>query len=115
MRGNLDSEKYQGLSQSFFAAVGEICHRLVELTVEEYSIDANKVRKEIENNNRNGCAHGLTTDSFYSKFQQVQITDFPKTIEKLSLKGCRVFNLQTEKSYFFRMDLHMPNLTVRQQ
>lgn len=83
MRGNLQSEKYQGLSQSFFTAIGEICHRLKELTVEEYSIDANKV----------------------------QITDFPKTIEKLSLKGSQVFNLQTEKSYFFRMDLHMPNLT----
>lgn len=43
MRGNLQSDKYRGLSQSFFTAIGEICHQLKELTVEEYAIDGNKV------------------------------------------------------------------------
>jgi len=45
-------------------------------------------------------------------FLQIQITDFPRTIEKLSLKGCSMDYLQINKSYFFKMDLHMPNLTV---
>ncbi|XP_048506110.1 uncharacterized protein LOC105688414 isoform X2 [Athalia rosae] len=83
IRGNLQSDRYQGLSQSFFTAIGEICNRLKELTVEEYAIDGNKI----------------------------QITDFPKMIETLSLKGCDLYHLQTNKSYFFKMELHMPNLT----
>ncbi|KYQ53799.1 hypothetical protein ALC60_07282 [Trachymyrmex zeteki] len=41
----------------------------------------------------------------------IHITDFPCTIEKLSLEGCKMNYLQSNKSYFFKMDLHMPNLT----
>ncbi|XP_068990802.1 uncharacterized protein [Neodiprion pinetum] len=82
IRGNLQSNKHRGLSQSFFSAIRATC-QLKELTMEEYDIDADKI----------------------------QITDFPKMIEKLSLKGCRMHHLQTDKSYFFRMDFHMPNLT----
>jgi len=43
---------------------------------------------------------------------QIHITDFPRTIEKLSLEGCKMNYLQSNKSYFFKMDTHMPNLTV---
>lgn len=43
---------------------------------------------------------------------QIQITDFPRTIEKLSLEGCKMGYLRGNKSYFFKMNFHMPNLTV---
>ncbi|KAH0949559.1 hypothetical protein HN011_001026 [Eciton burchellii] len=83
MRGGLHLGKYPALTQSFFSDVRSSCNQLKELIIEEYYINGDKI----------------------------QITDFPRTIEKLSLKGCSMDYLQINKSYFFKMDLHMPNLT----
>ncbi|KAK2586450.1 hypothetical protein KPH14_010725 [Odynerus spinipes] len=83
MRGDLHSNKCSGLTQKFFDTLNTHCGQLKELIIEDYHIDGDKV----------------------------QITDFPRTIEKLSLKGCEMGHLQSNKSYFFKIDLHMPNLT----
>ncbi|XP_015607355.1 uncharacterized protein LOC107273547 isoform X2 [Cephus cinctus] len=83
IRGNQDPEKFTGLSQSFFNAIKVVCNQLKELIIEDYCIDGNKI----------------------------QITDFPTMIEKLSLKGSMMCHLQSNKSYFFKIDVHMPNLT----
>ncbi|XP_032685346.1 uncharacterized protein LOC116850786 isoform X2 [Odontomachus brunneus] len=83
MRGNLFSGKNSALTQNFFNKIRTRCNQLKELIIEEYHIDGDKI----------------------------QITDFPPTIEKLSLEGCKMNYLQSTKSYFFKMDLHMPNLT----
>ncbi|XP_012219174.1 uncharacterized protein [Linepithema humile] len=82
IRGNLSSGT-SALTQNFFDHVRTQCNQLKELIIEEYYIHGDKI----------------------------QITDFPCTIEKLSLKGCKMDYLQSNKSYFFKMDLHMPNLT----
>lgn len=63
--------------------ISENCTNLKELIIEEYSFNS----------------------------YDIKITDFPKTLEKLSLKGTDVCHLSTSKSYFFKMDSHMPNLT----
>ncbi|KAL6443454.1 hypothetical protein ACFW04_002949 [Cataglyphis niger] len=85
MRGNFVSgECSEHLTQRFFENVKALCNQLKELIIEEYYINGDKI----------------------------QITDFPCTIEKLSLKGCQMNYLQrSNKSYFFKMDLYMPNLT----
>ncbi|GAB1864358.1 F-box lrr-repeat protein 12 [Camponotus japonicus] len=82
IRGNFH-DKCPALTQRFFENVKTLCNQLKELVIEEYYINGDKI----------------------------QITDFPCTIEKLSLEGCQVDYLQSNKSYFFKMDLHMPNLT----
>ncbi|XP_011879226.1 PREDICTED: uncharacterized protein LOC105568294 [Vollenhovia emeryi] len=83
MRGNLICREGSSLTQRFFNNVKTLCDQLKELIIEEYYINGDKIH----------------------------ITDFPCTIEKLSLKGCKMDYLQSNKSYFFKMDLHMPNLT----
>ncbi|KYM76914.1 F-box/LRR-repeat protein 12 [Atta colombica] len=83
MRGNLISRERSSLTQRFFNNVKTLCDQLKELIIEEYYINGDKIH----------------------------ITDFPCTIEKLSLEGCKMNYLQSNKSYFFKMDLHMPNLT----
>ncbi|KAG7202364.1 hypothetical protein KM043_018690 [Ampulex compressa] len=83
MRGNLRSEKYSGLTQKFFNTIKTLCTQLKELIMEEYHINGDKI----------------------------QITDFPRTIEKFSLKGCEMGYLQSNRSYFYKMHHHMPNLT----
>ncbi|XP_011057486.1 PREDICTED: uncharacterized protein LOC105147868 isoform X2 [Acromyrmex echinatior] len=84
MRGNLISRERSSLTQRFFNNVKTLCDQLKELIIEEYYINGDKIH----------------------------ITDFPCTIEKLSLEGCKMNYLQSNKSYFFKMDLHMPNLTI---
>ncbi|XP_070517004.1 uncharacterized protein [Cardiocondyla obscurior] len=83
MRGDLICREGSSLTQGFFNNVKTLCGQLKELIIEEYYINGDKIH----------------------------ITDFPCTIEKLSLKGCKIDYLQSNKSYFFKMDLHMPNLT----
>ncbi|XP_014482502.1 PREDICTED: uncharacterized protein LOC106748476 isoform X2 [Dinoponera quadriceps] len=83
IRGHLFSGKNSALTQHFFSNIRILCSQLKELIIEEYQINGDKI----------------------------QITDFPPTIEKLSLEGCKMDYLQSTKSYFFKMDLHMPNLT----
>ncbi|XP_024880402.1 uncharacterized protein LOC112460116 [Temnothorax curvispinosus] len=83
IRGNLICREGSSLTQKFFNNVKTLCDQLKELIIEEYYINGDKIH----------------------------ITDFPCTIEKLSLKGCKMNYLQNNKSYFFKMDLHMPNLT----
>ncbi|KAL6254180.1 uncharacterized protein LOC105427683 [Pogonomyrmex barbatus] len=83
IRGNLISREYSSLTQSFFNNVKTLCDQLKELIIEEYYINGDKIH----------------------------ITDFPCTIEKLSLKGCKMDYIEHNKSYFFKMDHHMPNLT----
>ncbi|XP_047357926.1 uncharacterized protein LOC124952308 isoform X2 [Vespa velutina] len=83
MRGDLHSNKCLGLTPKFFDTINIHCGQLKELVIEDYYIDGD----------------------------EVEITDFPRTIEKLSLKGCEMGHLQSNKSYFFKIDLHMPNLT----
>ncbi|KMQ88071.1 f-box lrr-repeat protein 12 [Lasius niger] len=83
VRGNFVSGKCSALTQKFFKNVKTLCNQLKELIIEEYYINGDKI----------------------------QITDFPCTIEKLSLEGCQMEYLQSNKSYFFKMDLYMPNLT----
>ncbi|EZA58040.1 F-box/LRR-repeat protein [Ooceraea biroi] len=87
LRGKLLSDETSALTEhffnNFFNNVRSLCNQLKELIIEEYYINGNKI----------------------------QITDFPCTIEKLSLEGCKMDYMQSNKSYFFKMDLHMPNLT----
>lgn len=83
MRGDLISHERSSLTLKFFNNVKMLCDQLKELIIEEYYINGDKIH----------------------------ITDFPGTIEKLSLEGCKMNYLQSNKSYFFKMDLHMPNLT----
>ncbi|TGZ49508.1 uncharacterized protein [Temnothorax longispinosus] len=83
IRGNLICREGSSLTQKFFNNMKTLCDQLKELIIEEYYINGDKIH----------------------------ITDFPCTIEKLSLKGCKMNYLQNNKSYFFKMDLHMPNLT----
>ncbi|XP_072751881.1 uncharacterized protein [Anoplolepis gracilipes] len=82
IRGNFVSGN-SALTQKFFTNIKTLCNQLKELIIEEYYINGD----------------------------EIQITDFPSTIEKLSLEGCQVDYLQSNKSYFFKMDLYMPNLT----
>ncbi|XP_011332854.2 uncharacterized protein LOC105276711 isoform X2 [Ooceraea biroi] len=88
LRGKLLSDETSVLTEhffnNFFNNVRSLCNQLKELIIEEYYINGNKI----------------------------QITDFPCTIEKLSLEGCKMDYMQSNKSYFFKMDLHMPNLTI---
>ncbi|XP_015183494.1 PREDICTED: uncharacterized protein LOC107070111 [Polistes dominula] len=83
MRGDLKAKEYMKLPPSFFRNLSKQCTQLKELIIEEYYIDGNKI----------------------------EITDFPRTLEKLSFEGCKMDHLQTNKSYFFKIDLHMANLT----
>ncbi|XP_068967493.1 F-box/LRR-repeat protein fbxl-1 isoform X1 [Bombus flavifrons] len=83
MRGDLYCENDAELSPYFLNSVKATCTQLKELIIEEYCINADKI----------------------------QITDFPSTIEKLSLEGCKMEHLRSNKSYFFKMNFHMPNLT----
>ncbi|XP_016918450.1 uncharacterized protein LOC108001770 isoform X1 [Apis cerana] len=83
MRGDLYCEHDTELSPCFFNSIKTICTQLKELIIEEYCINGDKI----------------------------QITDFPSTIEKLSLEGCKMGYLRSNKSYFFKMNFHMPNLT----
>ncbi|CAL7935419.1 unnamed protein product [Xylocopa violacea] len=83
IRGNLFYENDAELSPCFFNSIKTTCTDLKELIIEEYRINGDKI----------------------------QITDFPRTIEKLSLEGCKMGYLRSNKSYFFKMNFHMPNLT----
>ncbi|XP_012270777.1 uncharacterized protein LOC105694556 isoform X2 [Orussus abietinus] len=83
MRGSRPLEKHGTLSKLFLKVIAKVCSQLKELIVEDYYIDANKI----------------------------QIIDFPETVEKLSLKGCKLCHIQIDRSYFFTMDLHMRSLT----
>ncbi|XP_043494527.1 uncharacterized protein LOC122519249 [Polistes fuscatus] len=83
MRGDLGAKEGMKLTQKFFRTLTNHCTQLKELIIEKYYIDGNKI----------------------------EITDFPETLEKLSFAGCQMDHLQTNKSYFFKIDLHMTNLT----
>ncbi|XP_017885998.1 uncharacterized protein LOC108628521 isoform X2 [Ceratina calcarata] len=83
IRGDLYCENDIDLSPFFFYSIKTKCTQLKELIIEEYCINGDKI----------------------------QITDFPQTIEKLSLEGCKMGYLRSNKSYFFKMNFHMPNLT----
>lgn len=76
-------DSLEKLNHDFISSICETCAGLKEFIIEEYSIISNEIR----------------------------VVDFPATLEKLSLKSCKVRNLMTNKSYFFRLDTHMPNLT----
>ncbi|XP_031826083.1 uncharacterized protein LOC116424184 isoform X2 [Nomia melanderi] len=83
IRSSPYTEEDDGLSPSFFNSIKTVCTQLKELIIEDYYINGDKI----------------------------QITDFPRTIAKLSLKGCKMNCLRSNKSYFFKMNFHMPNLT----
>ncbi|KAH0535387.1 uncharacterized protein LOC123267049 isoform X2 [Cotesia glomerata] len=72
------------LKNNFLTKIGEICTSLKELVIEEFTIVNNDIK----------------------------ITDFPSTLEKLSLKGCKVCNVNPQQSYFSKLHQHMPNLTT---
>lgn len=44
---------------------------------------------------------------------QIQISSFPERVEKLSLKGCDLYNITSDRTYLFKINLHMEHLTVR--
>ncbi|XP_034946786.1 uncharacterized protein [Chelonus insularis] len=81
---NESEDNLEELKIDFVSQIGKVCTNLKELIIEEYSI----ISKDIK------------------------ITEFPSTLEKLSLKGTKVSHLPTIKSYFFKMDLHMQNLKI---
>ncbi|KAI4495591.1 hypothetical protein M0802_008603 [Mischocyttarus mexicanus] len=83
MRGDLNAREHVKLPPTFFRTLRKHCTQLKELIIEECYIDGNKI----------------------------EITDFPEALEKLSFEGCRMDHLQTNKSYFFKIDHHMANLT----
>lgn len=83
IRRSLDNGEIGRLSLRFFNTIKTVCTQLKELIIEDYVI------------------HGDT----------IAITDFPHTLEKLSLEGCEMGYLRRDKSYFFHMNFHMPNLT----
>ncbi|XP_053970319.1 uncharacterized protein LOC128894660 [Hylaeus anthracinus] len=83
IRGCLNSEIEARLSPCLFNSIKHVCTQLKELVIEQYNINGN----------------------------EIQITDFPRTIEKLSLQGCKMGYLPRSKSYFYTMNLHMPDLT----
>ncbi|XP_015125808.1 uncharacterized protein LOC107047545 isoform X1 [Diachasma alloeum] len=78
-----DEGSLEELKNDFISSICETCTGLKEFIIEEYSIISTEIR----------------------------VVDFPSTLEKLSLKSSKVCNLMTNKSYFFRIDTHMPNLT----
>ncbi|XP_076285929.1 uncharacterized protein LOC143211813 isoform X4 [Lasioglossum baleicum] len=84
IRRSLGNGEIGRLSLRFFSTIKTVCTQLKELIIEDYII------------------HGDT----------IGITDFPHTLEKLSLKGCEMGYLRRNKSYFFHMNFHMPNLTI---
>ncbi|XP_033331860.2 uncharacterized protein LOC117223600 isoform X1 [Megalopta genalis] len=83
IRRSLGNGEIGRLTPHFFSCIKTVCIHLKELIIEEYFI------------------HG----------DRIEITDFPRTLEKLSLKGCKMGYLRSNKSYFFKMNFHMPNLT----
>ncbi|XP_044014394.1 uncharacterized protein LOC122856690 isoform X2 [Aphidius gifuensis] len=80
---NDNNELYE-LKQYFLKTVCKLCTSLKELIIEEYKI--------------------ISTE--------IKISDFPTTLETLSLKGTNVCDLSTSRSYFFKLDQLMPNLTT---
>ncbi|XP_011497861.1 PREDICTED: uncharacterized protein LOC105362194 [Ceratosolen solmsi marchali] len=86
IRGNKRKNEFPELHPSFLNTVALKCEQLQDFILEDYSISQEKI----------------------------QITNFPKTLKKLSLKGCQIFKghlMQMNKSYLSKIDIHMPNLT----
>ncbi|XP_033210297.1 uncharacterized protein LOC117168706 isoform X2 [Belonocnema kinseyi] len=84
IRGKSEWNNYSEFNKNFLDIIMETCTHLKELIIEE----------------------------FYINGMEIQVSDFPSSLEKLSLKGCDVFNIEQKKSYFFQAQEHMPNLTV---
>ncbi|XP_011315160.1 uncharacterized protein [Fopius arisanus] len=78
-----DNGSLEGLNNDFISSICKTCTGLKEFIIEEYAIVSTEIR----------------------------IIDFPSTLEKLSLKSSKVYDLMRNRSYFFRLDTHMPNLT----
>ncbi|XP_066582673.1 uncharacterized protein [Prorops nasuta] len=83
IRGNLASKCAAKVNKDFISTIKTRCKQIKELVIEECWINGS----------------------------EVQITDFPSSIERLSFEGCDIAINDLVKSYFFKMDLHMQNLT----
>lgn len=83
IRGNTEGERYSAFTKHFLATLLKTCTQLKELFIENYYI--------------NGT--------------QIQIVDLPTGLEKLSLKGCDVYQMELKQSYFYGVHEHMPHLT----
>ena len=46
----------------------------------------------------------------YINAEKVAFQHFPRSLKKLSLEGCELFNLPADKSIFKHIDSHMPDL-----
>ncbi|XP_001608169.1 uncharacterized protein LOC100124249 [Nasonia vitripennis] len=88
IRGNKRKSEFPELDQSFLNTLNSKCGNLQELILEDYSI--------LRGN--------------------IQIKNFPRSLQKLSFKGCQIIKdglngENNNKSYLWGIDRHMPNLT----
>ena len=109
IRGNSESNQNSEFSKNFLKTIVETCPQLKELVVEEFYINGTEVRYMCIIMKLSWLSRPILA---FITFLQIQISDFPSSLEKLSLKGCDVFNMELKKSYFFQVQEHMPNLTV---
>ncbi|XP_014213796.1 uncharacterized protein LOC106643254 [Copidosoma floridanum] len=87
LRGNKRKNELPELMLSFLKIINKKCTQLEDFILEEYSISREKI----------------------------QITNFPTTLKKLSLQSSQLLKgniVQVEKSYLYKIDDHMPNLTT---
>lgn len=83
IRGNLEEKGCSEFTKNFLKIIMKTCTQLKELVIEDYYI--------------NGA--------------EIQILDLPSSLEKLSLKGCDLLQVDQKQSYFFGVHEHMPHLT----
>ncbi|XP_051165772.1 uncharacterized protein LOC127284405 [Leptopilina boulardi] len=83
IRGNSEAKRYSEFTKHFLTTIMKNCTQLKELLIEDYYI--------------NGT--------------EIQILDLPSSLEKLSLKGCDLLQMELKQSYFFGVHEHMPHLT----
>ncbi|XP_043286047.1 uncharacterized protein [Venturia canescens] len=81
VRGDLETKTEFGLD--FLKKVNKVCSNLKELIIEDCRINT----------------------------QEIQICSFPERIEKFSLKGCDLYNITSNRTYLFKINIHMESLT----
>ncbi|XP_043483961.1 uncharacterized protein LOC122512282 [Leptopilina heterotoma] len=83
IRGNTEGKRYSEFTKHFLTTLLKTCTQLKELLIEDCYI--------------NGT--------------EIQIPHLPSGLEKLSLKGCDLYQMELKQSYFFGVHEHMPHLT----